>query len=65
MHIVFAQLIFEEIKHKDGMEKGSTDSICPREHFKDKPVDVSCSMTDKTQSGAGDGKKRKEKERMS
>lgn len=54
MQNVCTQLILEEIKHKDGIEKASTDSVCPREHFKDKPVDVSCSMTDKTQSGAED-----------
>lgn len=37
--------------------KGNTDSACPRVHFKDKPVDVSCSMTDKTPSGAEDDNK--------
>ncbi len=51
------QLIFEEIKHSDRREKASSDSVCPREHFKDKPVDVSCSETDKTQSRAGDAEK--------
>lgn len=35
----------------------SNDSVCPREHFKDKPVDVSRSTTDKTQSRAEDTKK--------
>lgn len=37
----------------------SNDSVCPREHFKDKPVDVSRSTTGKTQSRAGDTKKKK------
>lgn len=49
-------LILQEIKLKDRKEKKSTDSVCPREHFKDKPVDVSCSKTDETRSGTGEAK---------
>lgn len=48
-----------EIKYKDRKGKVSRDSACPRERFKDKPVDVSCGKTDKTQSGTGDAKKYK------
>lgn len=32
-------------------------TVCPTEHFKDKPVDVSRGTTDKTQSRAEDTKK--------
>lgn len=51
------QLILQEIRHKDKKEKASTDSVCPRERFKDKPVDVSCGKTDKARSGTRDAKK--------
>lgn len=54
----YTQLVLEEIKNRDRKEKASTDSVCPKEHFKDKPVDVSCGKTDKTQSGTGDAEKR-------
>lgn len=42
---------------KERKEKASVDSVCPREHFKDKPVDVSCSRTEEIRSGAGDARK--------
>ena len=60
MDVVCSQvhkLILEEIRNRDRKEKASTDSVRPGEHFKDKPVDVSCGKTDKTQSGTGDAEK--------
>lgn len=41
MHIEIIHRHMQFSKHKDRSKKASTDSVCPREHFKDKPVDVS------------------------
>lgn len=50
---------YTQIFMNTDLKKISTDCVCPREHFKDKPVDVSCSVTGKTWSRAEDPKKRK------
>lgn len=52
-------------KTKDGIwagKKGSAHSVCPREHLKDKPVDVSCSASVRAQSGARDDTNERRKE---
>lgn len=46
----------------DGDKNRSAHSVCPREHLKDKPVDVSCSVPVQRRSRARDDRNERRKE---
>lgn len=54
------QLVAATPKTGDGEKKRSDHSACPREHLKDKPVDVSCSV--QTRSRATDDRDERKNE---
>lgn len=54
------QVVAETPKMGDGEKKRSAHSDCPREHLKDKPVDVSCSV--QTRSRAMDDRSERKNE---